>query len=512
MIFFLQKYKQIIKYLIAGGTAALVDLSLLYFLTDIFGIWYLISASLAFAAAFFVSFFLQKFWTFRDGDKEVMYKQMGVYLTVALVNLALNALFMYVLVDGFKVWYILAQIMASGLIACESYWIYKILIFNKRQAGGTANLKVLIATGIYPPAVGGPATYAENLSRELRELGCAVKIITYGKIDLDKKENIFVVDKKQNIILRYLNFFCQSWELSSWADIVYTLDLMSAGLPAALAAKLRGKKVVFRTGGDFLWEKAYHNGWTDISLFSYYGQKKNASERLLIYFCRWLFKMMDLVLFSTDSQMNIYKKHYGVASPKAAILKNALPAVKAERADERFKNSIIFAGRIIKLKNLDRLVEVFGKIRQAKIELLIFGDGPGESGLKKLILDYGLSGKVRLMGAVEHKKLMGIIAGCRFFILPSITEISPNLILECVGLAKPVVLTKETGLEADIIKHLLTFDPLSEADIKAKMEYLLDDNNLATYAAKLKRLNFSRRPWSLVAAEHLEIFKKILDK
>jgi len=130
MINLLLKYKRIIKYLIAGGTAAFVDLGLLYFFTDILEIWYLISASLAFIIAFFVSFFLQKFWTFRDRDKEIMYKQMGLYLVVAIVNLLINAALMYIFVDGFKIWYMLAQFLISGLIAIESYWVYKIFIFN----------------------------------------------------------------------------------------------------------------------------------------------------------------------------------------------------------------------------------------------------------------------------------------------------------------------------------------------------------------------------------------------
>lgn len=109
----------------------MVDLALLYFFTDVLNIWYIISACLAFILSFFVSFFLQKFWTFRDADKEIIYKQMGVYLAVAMVNLALNGVLMYILVDGFKIWYMLAQIIASGLIAVESYWIYKLFIFNK---------------------------------------------------------------------------------------------------------------------------------------------------------------------------------------------------------------------------------------------------------------------------------------------------------------------------------------------------------------------------------------------
>lgn len=127
----LQKHKQIIKYLIAGGTAAAVDLALLYIFTDIFGWWYLVAACLAFAAAFFVSFFLQKFWTFRDGNKEKIYSQMIIYLVVSLANLLINAGLMYIFVDGLGIWYILAQIIASGLIAIESYLIYNFFIFNR---------------------------------------------------------------------------------------------------------------------------------------------------------------------------------------------------------------------------------------------------------------------------------------------------------------------------------------------------------------------------------------------
>ncbi len=123
-----------------------------------------------------------------------------------------------------------------------------------------------------------------------------------------------------------------------------------------------------------------------------------------------------------------------------------------------------------------------------------------------------MQNKIKLMGAVEHKKLMNIIAGCRFFILPSLTEISPNLALECVGLAKPVVLTRENGLDREITKELLMIDPLSGEDIKKKVEYLFDDNNLSAYAERLRGLNFLWREWSLVASEHLDIFKKILSK
>ncbi|KKT26577.1 MAG: GtrA-like protein [Parcubacteria group bacterium GW2011_GWA2_43_9b] len=126
----IKKRKRIIKYIISGGTAASVNFILLYFFTDILGLWYLLSSVLSFVAAFFVSFFLQKFWTFGDGQRDVLYKQMVVYLSITLFSLAVNTVAMYVLVDLFGVWYMLAQFFVSGLIAFWNFTAYKFFVFK----------------------------------------------------------------------------------------------------------------------------------------------------------------------------------------------------------------------------------------------------------------------------------------------------------------------------------------------------------------------------------------------
>ncbi len=107
----IDKHKIIIKYIISGCTAALTDLVLLYILTEFFHLWYLLSASFAFLIAFFVSFYLQKFWTFRDENRDRIYKQMSLYFIVAVLNLGINAIGMYIIVEKFNIMYILAQII-----------------------------------------------------------------------------------------------------------------------------------------------------------------------------------------------------------------------------------------------------------------------------------------------------------------------------------------------------------------------------------------------------------------
>ncbi len=120
------------KYIISGGSAAVVNLGLLYVFTDLLHIWYLLSAILSFLIAFGISFGLQKFWTFQDMSREGMHKQASIYMLVALINLGFNTLIIYLLVDKLHLWYMLAALIAGGLIALWSFFVYRKFIFKKK--------------------------------------------------------------------------------------------------------------------------------------------------------------------------------------------------------------------------------------------------------------------------------------------------------------------------------------------------------------------------------------------
>ncbi len=125
-----EKILRIVKYLISGGSAAAVDLGLLYVFVSMFHMGHIVASALAFICAFGVSFSLQKFWTFNNRSVENIHGQMGMYFVVAIFNLALNTFLMYLFVDFGHLHYLVAQILAAGLIAIESFFAYKKIIFK----------------------------------------------------------------------------------------------------------------------------------------------------------------------------------------------------------------------------------------------------------------------------------------------------------------------------------------------------------------------------------------------
>ena len=129
---FLSGLPILVRYLLAGGTSTAVDLGILYVLTEFLGWWYLASATAAFTLAFFVSFVLQKFYTFnnRDISRKAVATQGAFYFTLAAANLGINTILMYALVEWAGVWYFCAQIIAAVAIAVESFFMYRFVIFH----------------------------------------------------------------------------------------------------------------------------------------------------------------------------------------------------------------------------------------------------------------------------------------------------------------------------------------------------------------------------------------------
>src|SRR6056297_798917 len=127
------KHKKLIKFGIVGVAATAVNWVALYFFTDILGVWYMVSAVLAFVAAFIVSFSFQKFWTFRDNCTHKLTSQAFFYFVITFSSLILNLVGLYALVDILGLYYLYSQVVLSVVLALFRYAVNNFLIFNVKN-------------------------------------------------------------------------------------------------------------------------------------------------------------------------------------------------------------------------------------------------------------------------------------------------------------------------------------------------------------------------------------------
>lgn len=123
--------KHAAKYYAVGATGILVNLGLLYYLTEYVGLWYFLSYALAISVSITSNFILNKFWTFRgsvDSQKTiVMYVK---FVSVSLVGMAIQLGSVYVLVESLTVYYMLAALISICIAGAINF------IINRRWTFG----------------------------------------------------------------------------------------------------------------------------------------------------------------------------------------------------------------------------------------------------------------------------------------------------------------------------------------------------------------------------------------
>lgn len=118
-----------VRYVISGGTAAAINLTTLYVLTEFFGFWYLLSSVIAVMLAVIASFILQKFWTFRNTRLDQIRVQLPMHAALSLGNIIFNAALLYALVEYLGMWYMLAQFLSSAILMFVNFYVYRTYVF-----------------------------------------------------------------------------------------------------------------------------------------------------------------------------------------------------------------------------------------------------------------------------------------------------------------------------------------------------------------------------------------------
>ncbi len=124
--------------------------------------------------------------------------------------------------------------------------------------------RLLIASGIFHPQLGGPATYLYELLPALQQRGWDPQVISYGDAPTAGYPYPLTRIPMRSLPLRMADYARKAAPLLRWADLVY---IHSLGLPLLPARSPHIIKIV----GDQAWERAIRRGWipptTDIDTF-----------------------------------------------------------------------------------------------------------------------------------------------------------------------------------------------------------------------------------------------------
>ena len=128
--------KQAIKYYTVGGSGVLVNLGLLYTLTDVVGFWYLAAQIIAISVSISSNFLFNRFWTFSDSIENQRNSVMYIkFLIISFIGMGIQLVVTFVLVENFEIYYMYSAgiaILCAGSIGyiANRRWTFGIKFKN----------------------------------------------------------------------------------------------------------------------------------------------------------------------------------------------------------------------------------------------------------------------------------------------------------------------------------------------------------------------------------------------
>ena len=322
--------------------------------------------------------------------------------------------------------------------------------------GHSANMRICFITGIFPPEIGGPATYVSRLAEYYTRQGHEVRVVTLGAEALDLPFRVRRIARRHALPLRLL-LVCWACLREGWRSEVWYINGLE--LPAVLAGKLLRKRLVMKIVSDYAWERAFNQGLTRDSVSAFQQTKQCWKVELHRALRAWLPRQVETVI--TPGQ---YVKRlvcgWGVPDNHVQVIYNAIdPLTEEIGAKDVVRRELglppdaallLTVGRLIPLKGIDRVLAAVAQLRaefgtQRDLQLVIVGDGPEKKRLTEIAATLNLGAAVHFIGQVGHREVLAYMRAADVFVLNSSTEGLSHVILEAMLMGAPVIATAVGG-------------------------------------------------------------------
>jgi len=306
-------------------------------------------------------------------------------------------------------------------------------------------MHVVVVSGIFPPDIGGPATYVPCISSELVERGHKITVVTLSDtLDHDGRSYTFPVHRIRRSLFKPARFLITvlcTLRAGRTAQVLYVNGLY---LEAVVANFLLRKALVQKIVGDWAWEWATNKGWVKDTFEEFQTGRYDLKIEFLKALRNFCARLADAVIVPSEFLARAVA-NWGVSESKITVIYNAVelpsPISSLIPLSTRFK--IVTVGRLVPWKHIDHLIEALTECDEAG--LVIVGDGPERSRLEELARARQLSERIFFAGQRSKEETLAIMAACDLFALNSSYEGFPHVVLEAMSAGLPVVATAVGG-------------------------------------------------------------------
>ena len=377
-------------------------------------------------------------------------------------------------------------------------------------------MRVLVTVGIFPPDIGGPATFVPKIAKYFQdELNYEIDILTLSDSkNLNIKDNFSVkrIDRNLPIIYRWLKTIFTIYKLGKNKDLIFVNGL---GTEATIANIFLKKKIIRKIVGDPVWERAYSKAKISESFDEFQVKNYGFSISLQKKVRSFSIKKSDIVVTPSQHLKN-FILNLGFKN-KIEIINNGV--FIPEENTNIFTNdqiNITIVSRLVSHKNIEKIIKAISDLNSPLINLNIIGDGPELNQLQKISLESNNKDNIIFHGKLNRDDINHIFLKSDIYIQASNYEGLPHSLLEAMSYGIPVLCTP-VGECKEILgnedRGYILDLPVSKNNIKSKISEIIGEKNIANKKGERGK-DFINEKYNLTNSFNLykNLFTRLLEE
>jgi glycosyltransferase involved in cell wall biosynthesis len=312
--------------------------------------------------------------------------------------------------------------------------------------------KLFVASGIFHPESGGPATYLRTILPALQDAGWELRVQTFGAPHTSLYPYPVTRIARSPYPLRQARYALAARSHLAWADLVFSHSL---GLPLLGARhQARVSKIV----GDLAWERCIRRGWipADMGIDDFQSYRGGWRARWQKTARSRQAAAMDAIIVPSQYLKRMVVA-WGVDPTRTHVIYNALPPASAPRETRAAARSrlnwddrptLITVARLQPWKGIDHLIAALRQLDD--LRLVVAGDGPDRRRLTQLAEPLG--DRVVFLGQIGQEEVHRLMRAADGLALYSSYEGLSHTLLESLRLGTPV-LASDIGGNPEVVQH-----------------------------------------------------------
>ena len=316
--------------------------------------------------------------------------------------------------------------------------------------------RLFVASGIFHPDPGGPATYLKQLLPALQEQGWEIRVLSYGEPQDNPSAYPYPVQRIPRIATpwRQMRYAAAALHELRKTDLIFE---QSIDLP------IFGSRVprVLRVGGDSLWERAVRNQWLpeDMNMPQFQSFQGKFWLRTLRTLRKRKLQRYSACIVPSQTQAELVHG-WGTPRQRTHIIENAIeiqPEILSMiplNVQEQLKLPegiiLLYVGRIQPFKGLESCLNAIAHLPD--LHLIIAGDGPMLKPLQQRAAQWGISDRVHFLGRLDAHGLAMYYRAADYVLLYSAYEGLSHVLLEALSYGTPVLASDIPG-NRELVKH-----------------------------------------------------------